>query len=139
MLQIPEIPNSASVSHVASRDPVTLTGRRLNRLLKHATPADRALLAHGLAQGTVWVHPLTRGQAARLTKASSGYIGTVARLSERERMRVARSELALSHLHRNPQTRMCRFPASGSSWESLARGAATKRLIVSSSESVRSG
>lgn len=84
----------------------TITGRRFNRLLKLGSPADRALLAYDLARGEMQILPPTRAQAAGLARIASGYIGTVARLSADERVRLARGELSLTRLHHDRQHRV---------------------------------
>src|SRR5262249_58394798 len=82
MLYNPKAQRSASVTSLAPR---AMSGRRLNRLVKKGSPRDRANLALDLERGAVQLIRTTRAQAAALTKASTGYIGTLARLSEDER------------------------------------------------------
>jgi len=96
MLYKLETRNSASVTPLTPR---AMSGRRLNRLVKKGSPIDRASLALDLERGAVQLIRTTRAQAAALTKASTGYIGTLARLSEDERRRVARGETSISRLH----------------------------------------
>jgi len=105
MLQIAEISRFANTSprstDVTLDRPVrTMSGRRLNHLLKGASPADRALLAYDLARGVVQIVRPTHAQAAGLTHVSTGYVDTVSRLTGDERVRIARGELALSRLHK---------------------------------------
>jgi hypothetical protein len=95
MLYNPKAQRSASVTSLAPR---AMSGRRLNRLVKKGSPRDRASLALDLERGAVQLIRTTRAQAAVLTKASTGYIGTLARLSEDERRQVARGETSISHL-----------------------------------------
>jgi hypothetical protein len=77
-----------------------LTGRRFNYLIRRGAPRDRALIARDLEQGTLQIFGLTRAQAVALAKISSGYITTVNRLSNAERLQLARGELELSPLHK---------------------------------------
>jgi len=44
--------------------------------------------------------------------------------------KISRSLISRSPLPKQTQTRMCRFPASGSSWESLARGGVPIHMAV---------
>jgi hypothetical protein len=76
-----------------------ISGRRLNRLIRWASATDRALLAYELEQGAIQVLRPTRTQAATLTRASSGYIGAIARLSADERTQLARGWFSLSRAH----------------------------------------
>lgn len=98
MLHIPEI--RPEVQDTPDRPIRAMNGRRLNHLIKQASPRDRALLAVELAQGAVQVVQLTYVQARALTGASSGYVSTTARLTADERVRVARGQLSLARLHR---------------------------------------
>ena len=77
----------------------TMSGRRLNRLTKQATPTDRALIASDLARGAVQILRPTYAQAAALTRVSAGYVATVGRLTEEERRQLARGQLSLPRLH----------------------------------------
>jgi hypothetical protein len=98
-LELQNLEFEASDRSAANR-PKMLTGRRLNRLIKQGSPADRALLAHEIERGTTQIHRPTRAHAAALTQVSPSDIATVARLSEDERLQLARGELSLSDLHR---------------------------------------
>ena len=99
MFYNPKTQRSASVTPRTPRTPRALSGRRLNHLVRKGSPRDRANLALDLERGAVQLIRTTRAQAAALTKASTGYIGTLARLSEDERRRVARGETSISRLH----------------------------------------
>src|SRR5215831_9018781 len=102
MLQYPKFPQSVNLT--SSDRPVrTITGRRLGRLLRQASARDRALLAHELEQGALHLLSPTRAQAAILTHASLGYIGTVSRLTTEERRQLARGQFSLSRAHHNHQ------------------------------------
>src|SRR5262245_46548838 len=102
-MQVPEVSNLVNTSprptDAPNRSVRTMTGRRLGKILREASAADRALLAYSLVHGAVQLLRPTRVQAAALTKASLGYIDTIAHSSEDERLRIAKGELSLSHLH----------------------------------------
>ena len=105
MLDIPEvrseIQNSSNAPRVTSRAPIRgVTGWRLNELLKRASATDRALIANDLARGVLQVLRPTHAQVAALAHVSTGYVGTVSRLTGDERVRVARGQLSLSRLHK---------------------------------------
>jgi hypothetical protein len=98
MLQYPKFSQSVNFTS-ADRAVRTISGRRLNRLVRYASARDRALLALELEQGEVHLLSPTRAQVAALTHASLGYIGTVSRLTADERIQLARGQSSLSRLH----------------------------------------
>jgi len=79
MFYNPKTQRSASVTPRTPRTPRALSGRRLNHLVRKGSPRDRANLALDLERGAVQLIRTTRAQAAALTKASTGYIGTLER------------------------------------------------------------
>src|SRR6516162_3857866 len=83
---------------------ISFTGRELSRLVKEASTAKRALLAHDLEQGRVQVVDLTRAQSAALAKISLSYANTAARLTQDERLRLVCGVVSLAELHRNRRT-----------------------------------
>jgi hypothetical protein len=103
MLEVPKISAFVNASprptNVTPDRPIRMSGRRLNRLAKGASPTKLALLAYGLAKGKAPVLGFTYAQAAGLVGASIGYVGTVGRLTDAERLRLSRDELSLSRLH----------------------------------------
>jgi len=99
MLQIIDPRPPVNTSATPDRPARTLTGRRLNRLLKGASPRDRALIANDLARGTVQLRQPTYAQAAALARVSTGYVATVGRLTAEERLQLARGFLSLPCLH----------------------------------------
>jgi hypothetical protein len=76
-----------------------MTGRRLNRLTRRASPRDRALLAVGLTRGEIQVTEYTLKQATTLTGASLGYTITTNRLTPEECTQLARGSISLCRLH----------------------------------------
>jgi hypothetical protein len=76
-----------------------MTGRRLNRLTRSASPRDRALVAVNLARGALQLTELTLRQAAVLARASFGYTATVNGLAPEERTQLARGSISLCRLH----------------------------------------
>jgi hypothetical protein len=99
MLQYSKFPQAVNLT--APTAGPAITGRRLSRLIKQASAADRALLAHKLEQGEVLLVRPTRAQATMLAHASPSYVGTIGRLTADERLQLARGELSLSRLHNN--------------------------------------
>jgi|SRR5215471_9846601 len=79
--------------------PRVVTGPQLNKLLKKASPRDRAQIAADLVQGALQVTNHTYKQAATLAHVSFGYTATVSALTPEERARLPRGALSLSQLH----------------------------------------
>ncbi|MCK1447752.1 hypothetical protein IVB34_34440 [Bradyrhizobium sp. 2] len=72
-------------------------GRQLCRRLRKLSPAERALLAHDLEQGSI--SNLTGPQCAALAQVSLSYLNSVRRASAEERERLALGCVSLSCLH----------------------------------------
>jgi hypothetical protein len=81
-----------------------ISGIRLAKRVADLNPTHCALLAHELESGGVQLRLLTRTQALSLTKASNGYVTTVARLTPQQRVRVENGWLALASVHQQRRT-----------------------------------
>jgi len=77
-----------------------VTGPELNKLVKNASPRERAQIAADLVQGTLQVSSHTYKQAATLAHVSFGYTATASALTPEERAQLARGTLSMSRLHR---------------------------------------
>ena len=93
MLYMPEIPPAVT-------PPCIVTGSQLNKLVKKASPRERAQIAADLVRGALQVTKHTYKQAAALAHVSFGYTATVSGLTPEERTQLARGALSLSRLHR---------------------------------------
>jgi hypothetical protein len=92
MLHMPQIPSVVT-------SPRVVTGPQLNKLVKKASPRDRALFAVGLIRGEIQVTGHTLKQATALTGASLGYTITTNRLTPEERTKLERGSISLCRLH----------------------------------------
>jgi len=99
MFHLPKIPPEVQNYVTPDRPVCAMTGRRLNELIKSASPRDRALIANELVRGVVQILPPTYAQAAALTHVSASYVATVGRLTPKERVQLARGLLSLPRLH----------------------------------------
>jgi hypothetical protein len=77
----------------------SVSGRELAYSLRRRSPVQRALAAHDLESGRIVVHSLTRRQAAKLARSSTGYIATIDRIGEADRERLKHGTLSVSQLH----------------------------------------
>jgi hypothetical protein len=80
------------------RQPVKIDARKLRRI--HRMPAARrAFWAYDLETETVTISRLRRAQSTSLTKASRGYVSTIASLDAATRERVRVNPFLLTHFH----------------------------------------
>jgi hypothetical protein len=140
MLQVTEISNLVNTSprptDVTPDRPVrTMTGRRLNKLIKWASATDRALLACRFAQGVVQILRPAYRQAAALTRVSASYVATVGRLTQEERLQLACGLLSLPRLHHRRQNpsdaeldRVVERYGAEALWRALDRATAPSNL-----------
>ena len=76
-----------------------VNGRKLAKQLRRLSPALRALLAYEAE--TNGVSALTRRQSAQMFCVATGYITTVASVTEAERQALKCGRITLSKLHHN--------------------------------------
>lgn len=79
--------------------PCHVEGRHLSRQVKRLGIEKRALLAHELVRGALYLQNLTRSQAGAVAGVSVSYLNTVHRASPAELELLSRGWLKLSKLH----------------------------------------
>ncbi|MDI2073898.1 MULTISPECIES: hypothetical protein [Bradyrhizobium] len=92
-----DIYNSTNGGAIALDTGTEIDGVWLSRHLNRLSPAERALLAYQLSEGSL--RNPTRPQSAMMMRVSVSYVNTIAAATAEERVLLECGRLALSDLH----------------------------------------